>query len=141
MDTKNFFRSISAKNKNLREIYTFILNGLFATFVHFFFLILFVNFTFLNYGASNLLSFILGSLTSFLGNKFFVFKIQEKGKTYIQLAKFSALYLALAFNHGIALYIWSDINNYNYIVGFLLITILNTSISFLFNKYMIFNAK
>jgi putative flippase GtrA len=141
MAIKNFLRARSQKEPVVQEIFLFLINGFLATSVHFAALILFVNFAGLSYGASNFLSFLVGSISSFLGNKFFVFKVTNKFRTSSQFINFFFLYLTLAFVHGIALYWWSDINEYNYIVGFLLITILNMVISFIFNKYIIFNAK
>ena len=141
MAIKNFLRARSQKEPVLEEIFLFLINGFLATLVHLAALILFVNFAGLSYGASNFLSFLVGSISSFLGNKFFVFKVKNKFRTTSQFIKFFFLYLTLAFEHGIALHWWSDINEYNYIVGFLLITMLNIIISFIFNKYIIFNAK
>lgn len=137
----NFLRARPQKEPVLREVFLFLINGFLATLIHFAALILFVNSAGLSYGLSNFLSFLVGSISSFLGNKFFVFKVKNKFRTSSQFIKFFFLYLALAFEHGVALYWWSDINEYNYIVGFLLITMLNIIISFIFNKYIIFNAK
>ncbi len=119
----------------------FFINGLFATFVHFTLLFFLVNFSTLNYGFSNFYAFLCGSMSSFLGNKFIVFKVVKNSKILLQILKFSFLYLFLAIGHGIALYWWSDIYSYNYIIGFILITLFNLIISFLFNKYLIFNEK
>ena len=141
MAIKNFFKAKSQKEPVLQEIFLFLINGFLATFIHFAALILFVNSVGLSYGLSNFLSFLVGSISSFLGNKFFVFKVTNKSRTTSQFIKFFFLYLALAFEHGIALYWFSDINEYNYLVGFFLITMLNIIISFIFNKYIIFNAK
>lgn len=141
MAIKNFLRARSQKEPVTKEIFLFLINGFVATLVHFATLILFVNFVGLSYGVSNFLSFLVGSISSFLGNKFFVFKVKNKFRSTSQFIKFFFLYLTLAIEHGIALYWWSDINEYNYIVGFLLITMLNIIISFIFNKYIIFNAK
>ena len=141
MAIKNFLRAKSQKEPVVQEIFLFLINGFLATSVHFAALILFVNFAGLSYGVSNFLSFLVGSISSFLGNKFFVFKVKNKFRSTSQFIKFFFLYLTLAIEHGIALYWWSDINEYNYIVGFLLITMLNMVISFIFNKYIIFNAK
>ena len=141
MAIMNFLRARPQKEPVLREVFLFLINGFLATLIHFAALILFVNSAGLSYGLSNFLSFLVGSISSFLGNKFFVFKVKNKFRTSSQFIKFFFLYLALAFEHGVALYWWSDINEYNYIVGFLFITMLNIIISFIFNKYIIFNAK
>ena len=132
----------NAKTKKFFEQFSlFIINGLFATSVHFISLFFLVNFSTLNYGFSNFYAFLCGSISSFLGNKFIVFKVTKNSKIFLQILKFSFLYLFLAIGHGIALYWWSDINSYNYIIGFILIALFNLFISFSFNKYLIFNAK
>jgi len=130
------------KTKKLSEqFFLFFINGLLATFIHFITLLLLVNFSPLNYGFSNFYAFLFGSISSFLGNKFFVFKYTKNSKILMQVFKFCFLYLSLAILHGVALYWWSDINNYNYITGFIVITLFNLIISFTFNKYLIFDAK
>ena len=141
MAIKNLLKARIKRKKISEELGLFMVNGLLATFIHFLTLTFLVNFSPLNYGLSNFFSFIVGSISSFLGNKFFVFNIKLKAKTFHQILKFGFLYIFLACTHGLALYWWSDIYNYNYIIGFLLITIINTVLSFLFNKYLIFNAK
>tara|TARA_B100000787_G_scaffold98921_1_gene72976 strand:+ start:664 stop:1089 length:426 start_codon:yes stop_codon:yes gene_type:complete len=141
MAIKNYLKARSQKEPVAQEIFLFLINGFLATLVHFVTLTLFVNFAGLSFGASNFISFLVGAISSFLGNKFFVFKVKNKFRTTSQFIKFLFLYLTLAFEHGIALYWWSDINEYNYIVGFLLIAMLNMAISFIINKYIIFNAK
>lgn len=124
---------------SLDETYKFIINGLFATLVHFLVLLALISFSPLNYGVSNFIGYIFGSISSFLGNKFFVFKISNNIHTFIQALKFTFLYIFLALNSGLALYIWADINKYNFVIGFLGITALNTFISFMVNKFLIFN--
>ena len=141
MAIRNFFKAKTQTEPFIQEIFLFLINGLLATSIHFVALILFVNFAGLSYGLSNFFSFLVGSISSFIGNKFFVFKDKKSFRTTLQFIKFFSVYLALALEHGIALYWWSDINEYNYLVGFLLITIFNVIISFIFNKYLIFNAK
>jgi len=125
---------------NMEETSKFIINGLVATLVHFLLLLVFTTYTPLNYGTSNFIAYIFGATSSFLGNKFFVFKVYEEAQTITQILKFIILYVFLAFNHGFALYFWTDVNGYNFILGFLGITLINTIISFLVNKFMIFGT-
>ena len=68
MAIMNFLRARPQKEPVLREVFLFLINGFLATLVHFATLILFVNFAGLSYGASNFLSFLVGSISSFLGN-------------------------------------------------------------------------
>ena len=124
----------------IKETSKFIINGIIATSVHFLFLLAFLSFTNFNYGVSNFFACIFGSTSSFLGNKYFVFISNHAAHTSWQLIKFILLYLLLSLNHGFALYFWSDVYNYNFLLGFVAITIFNTIFSYLINKFMIFGA-
>ena len=126
-------------NTAFNEVVRFIINGLIATSVHFVILYLCVSYSILPYdGISNLIGAIFGSIFSFLGNKFYVFR-GSNNNVFIQTSQFIVLYALMALNHGVFLYYWSDLGNHNYMVGFIIVTIVNTIISFLCNKYMIFN--
>ncbi len=127
------------KKFSVDETYKFIINGLFATLVHFLVLLILISFSPLNYGFSNFIGYIFSITSSFLGNKFFVFKDSNNKHAFTQVIKFIFLYIFLAINSGFALYIWTDINKYNFVIGFLGITALNTIISFLVNKFLIYN--
>ena len=127
-------RNIPEKNEETR----FILNGLIATSIHFLILYLCVNFFRLDYyGVSNLMGAIFGTAYSFLGNKYYVFR-NSNNNILIQTSQFITLYSFMAINHGAFLYFWSDLCNYNYLIGFILITTINTVLSFFVNKYKIF---
>ena len=120
------------------EVTKYIFNGLVATAAHFFVLYILINwFMFESYGISNTIGFVIGTIVSFFGNKYFVF-IGSKGNFFKQYFKFFLLYTIMALNHGFFLYLWSDIYNKNYIIGFILITSFNTILSFLVNKYKVF---
>jgi putative flippase GtrA len=122
------------------ETSKFLLNGIFAACIHFLFLLIMTTFSDANYGFSNFIACIFGSLASFLGNKYFVFASPtQTAQTYIQLVKFFFLYLCLCLNAGIALYFWSDIFGYYFMFGFLGITAVNTVLGFLVNKFLIFD--
>ena len=126
------------KKFSVDETYKFIINGLFATLVHFLVLLILISFSSLNYGFSNFIGYIFSITSSFLGNKFFVFK-DSSNMHITQVIKFIFLHIFLAINSGLALYIWTDINKYNFVIGFLGITALNTIISFMVNKFLIYN--
>jgi putative flippase GtrA len=129
-----FMKDLIINNEKIR----FVINGLIATSIHFLVLYLCVDFLMVAYyGISNLIGAIFGTVYSFLGNKFYVFK-DSNSNIFVQSSKFIGLYTCMAINHGAFLYYWSDIFNYNYMLGFLLITTLNTVLSFLVNKYKIF---
>jgi len=127
-------KDLVSTNEKIR----FVINGVIATSIHFLVLYLCVDFLKIAYyGISNFIGAILGTSYSFLGNKFFVFK-NSNNNILVQSYKFILLYTCMAINHGIFLYIWSDICDYNYMLGFFLITIVNTILSFFINKYKIF---
>lgn len=120
------------------EVVKFCINGLIAAAVHFFVLYICINFFLIEYyGVSNSLGAIFGIISSFIGNRYFVFH-KSKGNFLKQSLRFSLLYLVIAVNHGLFLYLWSDVLNKDYIIGFFLITCFNTILSFLGNKYKVF---
>ena len=108
-----------SKQKNFLNNFFYLLSMGYLQLLYILFIIFFSKFSPLNYGFSNFYAFLFGSISSFLGNKFFVFKYTKNSKILMQVFKFCFLYLSLAILHGIALYWWSDINNYNYITGFI----------------------
>ena len=127
---------------NMNETSKFLVNGIFAAYIHFFFLITIATYTDANYGFSNFIACIFGSISSFLGNKYFVFTFfDQTAQTFVQLLKFLLLYLLLCLNAGFTLYFWADIYGFNFIFGFLVITMINTVLGFLANKFLIFNYK
>lgn len=130
--------TIATNQNNTRELILFLINGVIATFIHLIILITLVNFSGMSYGVSNFCAAIFGISASFFGNKFFVFGKKNDLNLKIQIIRFLSLYSFLAINHGFLLFLWSDLNGLNYLVGFLIITFLNTSISFLVNKFVIF---
>lgn len=121
-----------------KEAVRFVINGLIASLIHFSVLYACVNLLIISYdGISNFIGAIFGTIYSFLGNKFFVFN-SKHNSIYTEGYKFLILYTLMAFNHGVFLYVWSDLFGQNYILGFIIITILNTMLSFFYNKYKIF---
>ena len=125
--------------RDLSEVVRFAVNGLIATSVHFTILYLCVNFFVLPYtGISSLIGAIFGTISSFLGNKFYVFRYSNNNNILTQTSQFAILYTVMALNHGLFIYLWSDLGKQNFMLGFVLITFINTVLSFLFNKYRIF---
>ena len=52
--------------------------------------------------------------------------------------RFSGLYGAIALLHGAVLLVWSDYFGLDYRAGFLLATVLQVSLSYLGNKFLVF---
>ena len=122
------------------EISRYVISGLLATAVHYAVLTLNLGFfEFKSAGLANLVAAIFGITTSFLGNRYFVFK--RSAESVLQQAlKFSGLYGAIAVLHGLLLWVWSDWHGLDYRLGFLLATGIQVSLSFLGNKFLVFKV-
>ena len=124
--------------EKVSEVLRFILNGLVATGVHYAVLTLNVQYLRVpSFGLSNLLAAVFGIGSSFLGNRFFVFRGTRKAFV-TQLSQFSALYAVLAVFQGSFLFFWSDILRFDYRAGFLCATFLQFCVSYIVNKKRIF---
>jgi putative flippase GtrA len=88
-------------------------------------------------GLANLLAAMVGITASFLGSRYFVFR-NHTGTLLHQAAKFAALYGAIALLHGLVLYLWTDLAQYDYRIGFLLALVLQVVLSYWGNKALVF---
>ncbi len=123
---------------NKVEILKFVANGIFATVVHYSVLNFDIYiFKIPSAGAANFIAAIFGITTSFLGNRYFVFKGHTE-KIATQSVKFLILYAILALLHGIVLYIWTDLYHLDFRFGFVLATGLQVLFSYLGNKLLVF---
>lgn len=116
----------------------FVINGVTAAVVHF--SVLSFNLFVLHIpsaGIANLIAAIVGITVSFFGSRWFVFRAQED-PIFAQFSKFSLLYASTALLHATVLWIWADICAWDYRVGFLLATFLQTVLSFFGNKLLVF---
>jgi putative flippase GtrA len=121
-----------------REIFRFVVNGLFATAVHY--IVLNVNMTVLEFrsaGLANFLAALVGIASSFLGSYFYVFR-SKQGRILHQFAQFGGLYSVMAVLHGFVLWLWSDYLSFDYRIGFVTATALQVCLSYLGNKYIVF---
>lgn len=122
------------------EIVRYVINGVAATTVHF--AALYSGLTILHLpsaGLANLVAALFGISASFLGSRYFVFP--ETGESILrQACKFSGLYGAIALLHGLVLFVWSDRLEFDYRIGFLLATVLQVSLSYVGNKFIVFKA-
>jgi len=122
------------------ELLRYIANGLVATAVH--------------YGAltvalkglhvspawiANLMAAIFGILTSFLGSRHFVFK-QAHEPAGDQLRRFVGLYGAIAVLHAVVMGVLTDIMGMDYRLSFIFATALQTALSYLGNKFLVFRS-
>jgi putative flippase GtrA len=122
------------------EFIRYLGNGLFATMVHFGALSGFVRLgIFSSVGAANLAAAAIGIITSFMGNRYFVFQ-GSSGQTLHQALKFGFLYAAIATIHGTTLYLWTDIMARDYRIGFCIATVFQFALSYIGNKFLVFRT-
>ena len=125
-------------NANAFEILRYALNGLVATAVHYGVLVFNLQVLELpSAGLSNLIAALFGVGVSFIGSRYFVFPAVD-GSMLSQAFKFSGLYGAIALLHGLVLLAWSDWLGMDYRWGFLIATVLQVSLSYIGNKYLVF---
>ena len=118
----------------------YIINGLIATAIHF--LILTFNLKVLGWksaGAANLVAAVFGISASFLGSRYYVFSGSIE-PLFRQLYRFILLYAIMALLHGALLYLWVDLYAFNYIVGFVIATIMQVVCSYIGNKILVFKV-
>jgi putative flippase GtrA len=124
-----------------REIIFFILNGIVATLVHFFILLVFIDVIQLDsLIISNIFAGIAGMTSSFLGNRKFVFNTSKVNLSE-QLLKFIALYLSVIILHTVVISIFTNIFTIDYRISFVIASSFVISVSFLINKFVIFGVR
>jgi len=122
------------------ELTRYVMNGLFATAVHYGVLSFNLNMlAFPSAGAANMVAAIFGITASFIGSRYFVFKKIEDA-ILKQALKFSSLYGVIAVLHGLVLFLWTDLMGLDYRAGFLIATAMQVSISYWGNKRLVFNV-
>ena len=121
------------------ELGRFILNGLFATAVHYG--VLNFNLHVLGMpsaGAANFFAAWFGIAASFIGSRFFVFR-KRSAPWARQALRFLVLYASIACLHGLLLFVWTDVFGLDYSMGFLIATVLQTVLSYVGNKLLVFS--
>jgi putative flippase GtrA len=125
-------------NPRITELARFVINGLVATAVHYG--VLSFNIRVLGIPSAGLSNFIaawFGITVSFVGSRFFVFR-RKDAPLLPQAMRFLVLYVSIACLHGLLLFVWTDLLHLNYTVGFLVATILQTMLSYLGSKMLVF---
>ena len=82
---------------------------------------------------------VFGIISSFLGNRYFVFHNSDEPLNK-QITRFIVLSVTLAVVHGFVMYISTDVYGTDYRISFLLATVIQTILSFLGNKTMVFKV-
>ena len=122
------------------EAARYVINGVFATIVHFSALTFNMQvYEMQSAGLANLIAAVLGISVSFLGSRYFVFRAHE-GQIVNQAMVFIVIYASIACLHGLVLFGWTDVYNYDYRVGFGLATILQVVLSYWSNKLLVFKV-
>lgn len=121
-----------------REPVRYIINGLFATLVNYGIL----NFNMLvldmnSAGVANFIAAIFGITVSFLGSRYYVYK-QHSSTISSQVVRFVLLYGFIAILSGLVLYVWSDIYDLSYHIGFVIATFIQMLFSYFGNKVLVF---
>jgi putative flippase GtrA len=118
----------------------YIVNGLFATAVHF--LVLTFNLKVLDWnsaGFANLIAAVFGISVSFLGSRYYVFNGSLEPLVK-QLYRFMLLYAVIAILHGLLMYVWVDVYLQNYVIGFVIATVMQVACSYIGNKVLVFKV-
>lgn len=122
------------------EFVRFIMNGIFATLVHFSVFSALTKipiFGIQSAGLANFAAALFGITASFLGSRYFVFQNAEN-RVLAQAARFGGLYGGIAIFHGVALFVWTDYYGLDYRIGFLMATGAQVLISYFGNKFLVF---
>ncbi|MCC4117946.1 GtrA family protein [Aromatoleum toluclasticum] len=122
------------------EIIRYAISGVVATAVHYGVLTTNIELlAFESVGLANFVAALFGITASFLGSRYFVFR-SAAGDIIHQVAKFGIFYGLIAVLHGVFLWGWSDWQNLDYRLGFVVATGFQVSLSYLGNKFLVFKA-
>lgn len=118
----------------------YLINGLFATGVHYAVLVILLDGIQIGLASmANLIAAVFGITASFLGSRHFVFQSVIE-PAWQQLVRFVPLYGMIAALHTFVMWWWADHMGWNYTLGFLAATGLQMTCSFLGNKYLVFKS-
>lgn len=123
----------------LGQVARYIVNGLFATAVHYgvlTFCLLMLKVP--SAGIANLIAAVFGITASFFGSRHFVFRRPDEPMRS-QAARFAVLYGVIALLHALVLAWWTDLMGLDYRLGFLLATGLQVALSYWGNNRLVFN--
>ena len=120
------------------EFVRYLINGIIATLLHFAALSALIECAWVSSaGLANLIASTVGISASFLGSRWFVFRLAV-GHFGDQALKFVLLYATFALLNGLFLWIWSDVLHRDYRIGFILATGGQLLLSYLGNKLFVY---
>lgn len=115
----------------------FVLNGLFATAVHYAVLTALIEIAHVKFaGLASGIAAVFGISTSYLGNKLLVF--QSNASHTRALPRFLLLYACVALLHAGVLTVWTDTAKLPYTAGFLLATAGSLLLTYFSNRRFVF---
>ncbi len=120
--------------------YRYIVNGVFATAVHF--AVLTYNLkvlAFASAGLANMVTAVFGITASFAGSRIYVFRGSEE-PLLRQIYRFILLYVSIALLHGALQSAWTDVMAFNYSAGFCIATVMQVIFSYWGNKVLVFKV-
>jgi len=116
------------------ELSKYIVNGLFATAVHYFVLTYSLKVMGIRSAAlASVLASVIAITFSYIGNRFFVFR-SVSDQVLGQYVKFFWIYCFIASIHGTVLFITTDLLNYDYRIGFFIAVIIQIFLGYVGNK-------
>lgn len=119
------------------SIIRFAINGLVATGVHYLAMLFAIHVLGITwYSLAYVLAFIFAVVTSFWGNKIFVFKSRQAQD--FQFVKFVTLYLSLLLMTSLTMWLVSDYGGLHYNMGFIISVTLQFIGSYFGSRYLIF---
>ena len=117
------------------------INGVFATAIHYACLTLALRvLAFPSAGIANFCAALVGISVSFLGSRYFVFRVFSETLLQ-QLGRFVGLYGLIAVLHAILLFFWTDLMRLNYNLGFAFGIVLQVVISYFGNRHIVFRDR
>ncbi len=119
------------------RVLRFVLNGLFATAVHYGALAALIEGAGMTSAAlANALAAVCGIAVSYAGNHAFVMRSRAPHRR--AGTRFLACYAAVVSLHGGAMALWADIGGLDYRIGFLLFTGMAAILTYLLNRFFVF---
>lgn len=116
----------------------YAINGFVATTVHF--SVLQMNLKLLaipSAGVANFIAAFFGIAASFVGSRYYVFQSYQQS-ILRQASRFVGLYAAIAGLHGLMLYSWTDLQGWDYRIGFFLATVMQVVLSYFGSERLVF---
>ena len=123
------------------QLTRFVINGIVATSTHYLLLVALLELARLPSAAlANLVAATAGTGVSFFGNRQFVFR--QRGSSVLwDASKFVSVYGVLALYNTAYMFLWADKLALNYHLGFVFCVAIQTCLSFLANRFIVFRHR